>query len=413
MEKIYKDMVERFIKYCKVDTASDAESDTYPSSASQIDFGKDVAEEMREMGLKDAEIDEYGYIMATIPSNVDYDVPTIGFIAHMDIISSVPTDNIKPQIFKNYDGNDLVLNDDGYTLSVEEFPVLKEYVGQDIITSDGTTLLGADDKAGMVEILALAEYLLANPEVKHGEIKIGFTPDEEIGQGTKYFDVEKFGADFAYTVDGGAVGSLNYETFNAATAKIKIKGSNIHPGSAKGKMVSAILMAMELNSLLPEAQKPAYTEEYEGFFHLNWVRGNVDKAEMNYIIRDHDRVKFNKKKALMESAVEFMNKKYDGNRVMLDLTDSYKNMREKIEPVMHIVDTAQKAMENLGIEPKITPVRGGTDGARFSYKGLPCPNIFTGGHNAHGKSEFVPVQSMEKAVEVILEIVKLYTEKSN
>jgi tripeptide aminopeptidase len=413
MEKIYKDMVERFIKYCKVDTASDAESNTYPSSASQIDFGKDVAEEMREMGLKDAEIDEYGYIMATIPSNVDYDVPTIGFIAHMDIISSVPTDNIKPQIFKNYDGNDLVLNDDGYTLSVEEFPVLKEYVGQDIITSDGTTLLGADDKAGMVEILALAEYLLANPEVKHGEIKIGFTPDEEIGQGTKYFDVEKFGADFAYTVDGGAVGSLNYETFNAATAKIKIKGSNIHPGSAKGKMVSAILMAMELNSLLPEAQKPAYTEEYEGFFHLNWVRGNVDKAEMNYIIRDHDRVKFNKKKALMESAVEFMNKKYDGNRVMLDLTDSYKNMREKIEPVMHIVDTAQKAMENLGIEPKITPVRGGTDGARFSYKGLPCPNIFTGGHNAHGKSEFVPVQSMEKAVEVMLEIVKLYTEKSN
>jgi tripeptide aminopeptidase len=413
MEKIYKDMVERFIKYCKVDTASDAESDTYPSSSCQIDFGKDVAEEMREMGLKDAEIDEYGYIMATIPSNVDYDVPTIGFIAHMDIISSVPTDNIKPQIFKNYDGNDLVLNDDGYTLSVEEFPVLKEYVGQDIITSDGTTLLGADDKAGMVEILALAEYLLANPEIKHGEIKIGFTPDEEIGQGTKYFDVEKFGADFAYTVDGGAVGSLNYETFNAATAKIKIKGSDIHPGSAKGKMVSAILMAMELNSLLPEAQKPAYTEEYEGFFHLNWVRGNVDKAEMNYIIRDHDRVKFNKKKALMESAVEFMNKKYDGNRVMLDLTDSYKNMREKIEPVMHIVDTAQKAMENLGIEPKITPVRGGTDGARFSYKGLPCPNIFTGGHNAHGKSEFVPVQSMEKAVEVMLEIVKLYTEKSN
>ncbi len=413
MEKIFNDMVDRFIKYCKVDTASDPNSDTYPSSGSQIAFGKQVAKEMRDLGLKDAEIDEYGYIMATIPSNVDYDVPTIGFIAHMDIISSVPTDNIQPQIFKDYDGSDLVLNNDGYKISVSDFPVLKNYVGQDIITTDGKTLLGADDKAGMVEILALAEYLLTNPEIKHGELKIGFTPDEEIGQGTKYFDIEKFGADFAYTIDGGEVGSLNYETFNAATAKIKIEGSNIHPGSAKGKMVSAILMAMELNSLLPEAQKPAYTEEYEGFFHLNWVDGNVDKAEMNYIIRDHDRDKFNRKKEIMVSAVEFMNKKYQGDRVNLDMTDSYKNMREKIEPVMHIVNTAKKAMENLGIKPKITPVRGGTDGARFSYKGLPCPNMFTGGHNAHGKSEFIPVQSMEKAVEVMLEVVKLYTKQNN
>ncbi|MFP4457328.1 MAG: peptidase T [Clostridia bacterium] len=403
-------MVERFIKYCKVDTASDPESETYPSSDCQIEFGKEVAKEMRELGLKDAEIDEYGYIMATIPSNVDYDVPTIGFIAHMDIISSVPTENITPKIVKNYDGTDLVLNEDGFTISVEEYPVLKNYIGQDIITTDGRTLLGADDKAGMVEILALAEYLLANPEIKHGEIKIGFTPDEEIGQGTKYFDVKKFGADFAYTVDGGQVGSLNYETFNAATAKIKINGTNIHPGSAKGKMVSAILLSMELNSLLPEEQKPAYTEEYEGFFHLNWVKGNVDKAEMNYIIRDHDRDKFNDKKELMKNAVEFMNKKYN-DRIELDLTDSYKNMSEKIEPVMHIINTAKKAMENLGIEPLINPVRGGTDGARLSYKGLPCPNIFTGGHNAHGKSEFVPVQSMEKAVQVMLEIVRLYTEK--
>lgn len=411
MEKIYKDMVERFIKYCKVDTASDADSDTYPSSDCQIEFGKEVAKEMRELGLRDAEIDEYGYIMATIPSNVDYDVPTVGFIAHMDIISSVPTANIEPKMFEDYDGTDLVLDEDEFTISVEEYPVLKDYIGQDIITTDGTTLLGADDKAGMVEILALAEYLLANPEVKHGEIKIGFTPDEEIGQGTKYFDVEKFGADFAYTVDGGQLGNLNYETFNAATAKIKINGTNIHPGKAKNKMVSAILMAMELNSLLPEEQKPAYTEEYEGFFHLNWVKGNVDKAEMHYIIRDHDRDKFNRKKDLMENAVEFMNKKYDGNRVELDLTDSYKNMREKIEPTMHIINTAKKAMENLDIEPKINPVRGGTDGARLSYKGLPCPNMFTGGHNAHSKSEFIPVQSMEKAVQVMLEIVKLYAEK--
>jgi tripeptide aminopeptidase len=409
MKKIYENMVERFVKYCKVDTVSDINSETYPSTQSQMEFGKEVAKEMREMGLVDAEIDEYGYIFATIPGNVDYEVPTIGFIAHMDIINEVPTANIKPQIHKNYDGKDLVLNKGGFTLTVNEFPELRNYIGQDIITSDGTTLLGADDKAGMVEILALAEYLLANPEIKHGDIRIGFTPDEEIGQGTKYFDVEKFNADFAYTVDGGPIGSLNFETFNAATAKVKINGTNIHTGSAKNKMVSAILLAMELNSMLPEEQKPAFTEEYEGFFHLNWVKGNVDVAEMNYLIRDHDRQKFEVKKDLMVSVVSFLNEKYGENRVDLELIDSYKNMEEKIRPEMHIIETASQSMENLGITPIISPIRGGTDGARLSYMGLPCPNLFTGGHNAHAKTEYVSVQSMEKAVEVMLEIIKLYT----
>ncbi len=412
MKQIYQNMVDRFLRYVEVDTASDPESTTAPSTQKQLDFGQKVVKEMQQMGLVDAQIDQFGCIMATIPSNLDYQVPTVGLIAHLDIISSVPTANIKPQVFKNYPGGDLLLNQQqNIVMSVDDYPVLSKYIGQDLITTDGTTLLGADDKAGMVEILAVAEYLISNPEVKHGEIRIGFTPDEEIGRGVENFDVARFGADLAYTVDGGEVGSINYETFNAATAKIAINGTNIHPGSAKNKMKSAVLIAMELNAMLPVNQRPAFTEGYEGFYHLNWVRGNVDRAEMNYIIRDHDRQKFTAKKQHLQRVVQFLNSAYGTGTVELDLQDSYQNMREKIEEHMHIVDTACEAMKLNGIEPIIAPIRGGTDGARLSYMGLPCPNIFTGGHNFHGQMEFIPIQSMEQAVKVLLSIVELYASK--
>ena len=413
LEKINATMVQRFIDYCRVDTASDPESKTYPSTHKQYVFGEQLAEDLRALGLEDAAIDKYGYVTATIPSNMEAKVPTVGFIAHMDIISSVPTENIDPKVFRNYDGGDLLINPEkNIVLSPQDYPSLLNYIGQDIITSDGTTLLGGDDKAGIVEIMAMAEYLLAHPEVKHGDIKIGVTPDEEVGRGTEYFDVPAFGADFAYTIDGGGLGGINYETFNAASARIKINGVNIHPGSSKNMMKSAILIAMELNGMLPVEQRPAFTEVYEGFFHLNWVHGNVDFTEMNYIIRDHDRQKFEDKKAHMQRTVDFLNAQYGAGTIELEMKDSYRNMRDMLESKMYIVDEACEAMRQVGIEPKITPVRGGTDGARLSYMGLPCPNLFTGGYNAHGKMEYVVVQSMEKMVEVLLKIVQINAAKA-
>ncbi|QOR36465.1 peptidase T [Clostridium sp. 'deep sea'] len=410
MKQIYKNMIDRFLKYVKVDTASDAESITSPSTKRQLAFGKDVVKEMVEMGLLDAHIDENGVIMATIPANTTNNIPVIGFVAHLDVVNSVPSANVKPQIFNNYQGGDLVLNkEQNIILSATEYPVLNDYVGQDIITSDGTTLLGADNKAGMVEILAMAEYLLNNNNVKHGTIKIAFTPDEEIGRGTVNFDVKKFGADYGYTVDGGKIGGVDYENFNAATAKIKINGINIHPGSAKNKMKSALLIAMELNAMLPVNQRPAFTERYEGFYHLTNLKGNVDSAEMTYIVRDHDRTKFENKKQLMQQVAKFLNDVYGEGTVDLNLMDSYRNMSEKIVTNMHLIDNACEALKRNDIEPIIEPIRGGSDGARLSFMGLPCPNLFTGGHNFHGKKEFIPIQSMEKAVDVLIDIVKIYS----
>lgn len=403
-------LIERFINYVKIDTKSDPSSKTCPSTEKQLNLGNLLVKELNELNLEDISIDENGYIMATLPSNTDKDVPTIGFIAHMDTSPDYNGENVNPLIHKNYDGNDIVLNsENNIVLSPRDFPELKNYIGHDIITTDGTSLLGADNKAGIAEILSAIEYLVNNPQIKHGPIKIGFTPDEEIGRGADKFDVEKFNADFAYTIDGGEIGELQYENFNAAGVKVTVNGRNIHPGAAKNKMINSVNIAMELQSLLPQNQKPDHTENYEGFFHLNNMEGTVEKTSMVYIIRDHDRVEFEKKKVIITKAVELLNTKYGENTVEIDLKDQYYNMKEKVEPVMHIVDTAKKAMEELEITPMIIPIRGGTDGARLSYMGLPCPNIFTGGHNFHGKFEYVVIQSMEKAVDVILKIVELYS----
>ena len=348
--------------------------------------------------------------MATLPSNIEKDVPTIGFIAHMDTSPDMSGKNVKPKIIRDYDGKDIVLNEEkNIVMKVSDFPDLKDYIGKDLITTDGTTLLGADNKAGIAEIITAVEYLINNPHIPHGTVKLGFTPDEEIGRGADHFDVEKFGADFAYTVDGGPVGELEYENFNAATAKIRIQGRNVHPGTAKNKMINSILVAGELNDLLPVNERPEYTENYEGFYHIVSFNGSVEKTEMVYIIRDHSIEKFLAKKATLEKAVDFINHKY-GEIVSLEITDSYYNMKEKIEPVMYIIDLAKKAMESLDIKPLIKPIRGGTDGARLSYMGLPCPNIFTGGHNFHGKFEYIPIFAMEKAVETILKIIELAQE---
>ena len=363
---------------------------------------------MLAMGIADASLDENGYVMGTIPGNIDKKVPVLGFIAHVDTAPDASGKDIKPQIIKNYDGTDIPLKGvPGLALRVADFPEMLDYMGQTLITTDGTTLLGADDKAGVAEIMTAAEYLLTHPEVKHGTIKIGFTPDEEIGCGVDFFDVKKFGAEYAYTMDGGAIGELEYENFNAAGVKIHIQGCNIHPGYAKGKMINAMHVGMELAALLPVAQRPESTTAYEGFFHLTGFNGTVEEASMSYIIRDHDRALFEQKKALMESAVAYINKKY-GDIVTLEMRDQYYNMREMVEPHFHIVEKAIKAMEMAGIVPKVQPIRGGTDGARLSFMGLPCPNIFAGGHNFHGKLEFVPIESMEKATQVILNLISLY-----
>ena len=406
MEKV----TDKFLRYVSFETTSDENSTTHPSSLKELDLSKQLVKEMKEMGIEDASLDEYGYVMGTIPSNIDREVPVLGFIAHVDTSPDASGKDIKPQFIRNYDGSDIPLcGVPGLALRVADFPELLDYKGQTLITTDGTTLLGADDKAGVAEIMTAAEYLLTHPEVKHGAIKLGFTPDEEIGCGVDFFDVKRFGADYAYTMDGGAIGELEYENFNAAGVKIHIQGCNIHPGYAKGKMLNAMLVGMELNSLLPAAQRPEHTSDYEGFFHLTGFNGTVEEATMSYIIRDHDRGLFEQKKALMESAVTYINKKY-GDVVTLEMRDQYYNMREMVEPHYHVVEKAIKAMEMAQVKPKVQPIRGGTDGARLSFMGLPCPNIFAGGHNFHGKLEFVPVESMEKAVEVIKNLIFLFSE---
>ena len=404
MEKVEK----KFLRYVAVETTSCEDSSTHPSSPKEKNLSALLVEELHQMGIADASMDENGYVMASIPSNVEAPVPAIGFIAHVDTSPDAPGCDIKPQIIENYDGGDIPLKGvPGMALRVADFPEMAEYKGQTLITTDGTTLLGADDKAGVAEIMCVAQYIMENPQFKHGPIKIGFTPDEEIGCGVDFFDVEKFGARYAYTMDGGVIGELEYENFNAASAKIHIQGRNIHPGYAKGKMINSMLVAMELNSLLPVNQRPEFTSDYEGFFHITSFKGSVEESSVNYIIRDHDMSLFRQKKKAMEDAVEFINKKY-GKIVTLELQDQYYNMREMVEPHFHVVERAITAMEKAGIKPKVQPIRGGTDGARLSFMGLPCPNIFAGGHNFHGKLEFVPVQSMEKAVEVIKNIISCF-----
>ena len=405
MEKL----LDKFLRYVSVETTSDPESETQPSSMRQFDLLKMLQKELQEMGIK-ADLDEYGYVMATIPSNVEKEIPAIGFIAHVDTAPDASGKDIKPQIIENYGGGDILLNaEKELYLKVSEFPEMLQYVGKTMITTDGTTLLGADDKGGVAAIMYAAQYMMEHPEFKHGEIKIGFTPDEEIGRGVAKFDVKKFGARYAYTIDGGEIGELEYENFNAAAAKIHIQGSNIHPGYGKDKMVNSMLIAMELNEMLPVEQRPAYTQGYEGFFHLTDITGTVEETTMSYIIRDHDRAKFEAKKELITAIVDFLNKKY-GDIVTLELKHQYYNMRQEVEPHYFIVEKAIKAIEMAGIKPKVQPIRGGTDGANLSFMGLPCPNIFAGGHNFHGKWEYVPLESMEKASEVILNIVKLFTE---
>ncbi|MBE6245969.1 MAG: peptidase T [Bacteroidales bacterium] len=406
MEKI----LDKFLRYVAVETTSNDESDSQPSSACQLDLLRMLADELNAMGVK-ATLDEWGYVMATIPSNIDKDVPAVGFIAHVDTAPDASGKDIKPQIIENYNGEDIVLNASlGIKLPVADFPEIKQYVGQTLITTDGTTLLGADDKAGVAEIMSAVEYIVEHPEFKHGEIKIGFTPDEEIGRGVDKFDVEKFGAKYAYTMDGGQIGELEYENFNAAGAKIHIQGRNVHPGYAKDKMINAIIIAMELNGMLPVQQRPEFTTGYEGFFHVTGINGAVEQATISYIIRDHSMEKFEQKKALMKDVVAFINAKYGDGTATLEMKDQYYNMREQVEPHYHIVEKAMKAMEMAGIKPQVQPIRGGTDGARLSFMGLPCPNIFAGGHNFHGKLEYLPLQSMEKASEVVLNIIKLYAE---
>lgn len=401
---------ERFLKYIAVDTTSDPSSDTFPSTKSQLDFAAALREEMESLGLENVSIDQYGYVFGTIPSTIkDYSGKILGFISHMDTSCAESGKNIRPRIIKRYDGKDIVLNEEkNIIMSPRDFSNLAQYQGQDLIVTDGNTLLGGDDKAGIAEILTAAEYLLAHPEIPHGPVRVGFTPDEEIGQGTEHFDVEKFGADFAYTMDGGECGELEYENFNAAEAVADFNGVSIHPGSAKGKMINAIRLAMEYERLMPSVQRPECTEGREGFIHLDSLQGSVDHARSEYIIRDHDMDLFQKKKKHMEDMARIMNIKYGYEAVSLKIQDSYFNMKEKIEPHRFLIDNVLKVYEKLGIQPQIQPIRGGTDGAQLSFKGLPCPNLGTGDHNCHGHFEFTCIQSMEKSVEVIIELVKLW-----
>ena len=406
MEKI----LDRFLRYVSVDTQSDENSESQPSSAKQLDLLRMVRDELTAMGVE-ATLDEYGYVMATLPSNIDRKVPVVGFIAHVDTSPDASGADVRPQIIENYDGGDIALKGvPGLFLKPSEFPELLAHKGETIITTDGTTLLGADDKAGVAEIMNAVQYMVEHPEFKHGEIKIGFTPDEEIGRGVVKFDVKKFGAEYAYTMDGGEVGELEFENFNAASAKIHIQGRNVHPGYAKGKMKNAILIGMELNSLLPVQQRPEFTEGYEGFFHIISFKGSVEEADFGYIIRDHDRAKFEEKKEVIGKCVAFINEKYGEGTASLEVKDQYYNMRQQVEPYYFIVEKAVKAMEMEGIEARIQPIRGGTDGANLSFKGLPCPNIFAGGLNFHGKMEFAPLESIEKASRVVLNIISLFAE---
>ena len=404
------ELKERFLKYVGFDTQSDENSTSFPSTDKQLILLRALKEEMEQMGMTEVTMDEHGYVMGTIEASEGYEErPVIGFLAHVDTSPDMSGAAIKPQIIQNYDGEDIALGGD-VVMKVEEFPELKFFEGHTLITTDGTTLLGADDKAGVAEIMTAAEYLLNNPEVKHGKIRIGFTPDEEIGRGVDYFNVEAFGAKFAYTVDGGMEGELEYENFNAAGAKLSISGRNIHPGSAKDKMVNAIQLAMEVNTLLPVTMRPEHTEGYEGFFHLVGIKGEVEQAEMSYIIRDHDRAKFEQKKELIKRAVAFVNERHGGEFVHLMLKDQYYNMREMVEPHPEIIEKAMEAMEQAGVKPIVKPIRGGTDGSRLSYMGLPCPNLFTGGMNFHGKFEYVSLNSMYKEVLTIVNLVRLWAE---
>lgn len=400
-------LIDRFISYVKIDTQSDENSDQTPSTSKQFNLAKELERELNDIGLSEISLDNNCYLMATLPANTHKKVPTIGFIAHLDTSPDMSGQNVKPRIVKNYDGNDIILNEvSNIVLSPNDFPELLNHKGEDLIVTDGNTLLGADDKAGVAEIMTAIEYLLDHPEIKHGKIRIGFTPDEEIGRGPDKFDVEKFGAKWAYTMDGGEIGELEYENFNAASAKISIQGRNVHPGYAKNKMINALHIANELVSMLPANERPEYTEGYEGFFHLTSIQGTVDEATISYIIRDHDRTKFENRKKQMVNAVNFLNTIYD-HRIKLELKDQYYNMREKIEPVPHVIDYAFRAMQEVGVTPIVRPIRGGTDGARLSFMGLPCPNIFAGGLNFHGRYEFIPIPSMYKAVDVIVKIAEL------
>lgn len=405
-------LVERFFNYIKINTQSNENVEESPSTIGQLNLANYLREELINLGLTDVSLDTNGYIMATLPSNTDKDVPTVGFVSHMDTSPEMSGENINPKITKEYNGKDIILNKDkNIVLFVNQFPEIKNYKGQDIITTDGTTLLGADDKAGIAEIITAIEFLKRNSSIIHGDVKICFTPDEEIGRGVDDFNIEKFGADFAYTIDGGEIGELEYENFNAASSIVKVKGLSVHPGTAKDKMINSIEIAMEFASLLPKKEKPEYTENYEGFFHLYQFDGGIEDTILKYIIRDHNKEKFKEKKEMMKSLGEKINLKYNQKLIEIEIEDQYYNMKEKIEEVFEIIEIAKESYEEAGIIPNIKPIRGGTDGARLSFIGLPCPNIFTGGHNFHGKFEYIPIQSMEKSVDVIINLVKKVYEK--
>ncbi len=402
-------LIDRFLRYVKMDTQSDDATNLVPSTPSQMEFAKKLAEELRQIGLQEVSLDKNAYVMATLPANTDKVCPVIGFIAHMDTSPDMSGRKVQPQIVKKYNGQDIVLNaKENIVLSPQQFPELLHYTGQDLICTNGLTLLGADDKAGIAEIVTAMEYLLAHPEIKHGKIRLGFTPDEEIGRGADHFDVKAFGADFAYTLDGGEIGELEFENFNAASAKVRIKGLNVHPGYAKHKMRNACRIAQQFVSMLPRHETPEHTEGYEGFYHLTAMQGTVEEATLDYIIRDHDRDRFERRKKEMQHLVNKINQEFGEGTATLTLKDQYYNMREKIDPDnMHVVQLAIDAMKAVGVEPKIKPIRGGTDGARLSYMGLPCPNIFAGGLNFHGRYEFIPIPSMRKAMEVVVKIAEI------
>lgn len=403
---------ERFLKYARINTTAGRDSTTVPSSTAQFDLARVLEQELCEIGLEEVELDQNCYLMATLPANTDKPIPVIGFVAHMDTSPDMSGENVKPQIIERYDGGEIVLNAArNVRMSPDEFPELKKYVGQELITTDGTTLLGADDKAGVAAIVSAMAYLVQHPEIKHGKIRVGFTPDEEIGRGADLFDVGKFGADYAYTVDGGEIGELEYETFNAAQATVTINGRNVHPGAAKNKMINSILLAMEFNAMLPVNERPEYTEGREGFIHLLLMDGSVETTRLVYIIRDHDRALVERRKQYMLDAAVLLNRRLGEGHVALEIKDQYYNMREKIEPVFHIVEDARQAMLALGIEPIIVPVRGGTDGSRLSYMGLPTPNLFSGGLYFHGKYEILPTRSLERAVDLIVKLIEIVAAK--
>ncbi|MBS2211106.1 peptidase T [Carboxylicivirga mesophila] len=405
-------VLNRFLKYVVVDTQSDTDTGLTPSTPGQMEFAKTLAEELKAIGLEEVSVDDNGYVMATVPATTDEDVPVIGFVAHMDTSPDFSGKHVKPRVINNYQGGDIVLNEsENIILKVADFPEVEHYKGQDLVVTDGNTLLGADDKAGVAEIVTAAEYLINHPEIKHGKIRIGFTPDEEIGAGADHFDVKQFGAEFAYTLDGSQIGELEYENFNAAGAKVIVKGRMVHPGYAKNKMRNSIRIANQIITMLPRHETPEHTEGYEGFYHLMSFNGDVEKTELVYIIRDFKRDRFEDRKREMQHLINKINAEYGEGTATIEIKDQYYNMREKVEPVMHVVDFAKQAMEEVGVTPIVKPIRGGTDGSRLSYMGLPCPNIFAGGHNFHGRFEFVPVQSMQKAVEVILKIAELVAKK--